>query len=155
MNHKEITFAADRMLGRLAKWLRVLGCDVIYGRHLSGQGLIRAARAEGRLILTRDRALSRKQPPSLLFIDSNDYLEQLRQVVHACDLQPGAGRFTRCLRCNSRLEQRAKELVEKLVPPYVFATQERFSWCRRCQKLYWPETHHQRMIDALGKIAAP
>lgn len=155
MNDKEITFAADRMLGRLAKWLRVLGCDVIYGRHLSGHGLIRAARAEGRLILTHDRSLRRKAPPAMLFIDSNDYVEQLRQVLGACAITPGAGLFTRCLVCNSRLEPRDKELVEKLVPPYVFTTQERFSWCGRCQKLYWPATHQQRMLDALEKIAQP
>ncbi|MBI1993814.1 MAG: hypothetical protein HYS67_05255, partial [Deltaproteobacteria bacterium] len=55
-------FAADRMLGRLARWLRVIGQDVAYGPHLSGYGLIRAARREGRLILTRDRALAKKSP---------------------------------------------------------------------------------------------
>ena len=153
MTDKEIRFAADRMLGRLAKWLRVLGCDVIYGRHLSGHGLIRAARAEGRLILTRDRSLGRKQPPPLLFIDSNDYVEQLRQVLNACGITPGAGLFTRCLVCNSQLQPRAKESVENLVPPHVFATQERFSWCGGCQKLYWPATHQRKMLDALGKIA--
>ncbi len=155
MNDKEITFAADRMLGRLAKWLRMLGCDVTCGRHLSGHGLIRAARTEGRLILTRDRSLRRKQPPPLLFIESNDYVEQLRQVMGACDLRPGAGLFTRCLVCNSRLEPREKDFVEKLVPPHVLATQERFSWCGRCQKLYWPATHQHKMLDALGKIAPP
>ncbi len=155
MSDKEPSFAADRMLGRLAKWLRVLGYDVIYGRHLSGHGLIRAARADGRLILTRDRGLQRKQPAPMLFIDSNDYVEQLRQVMSACDLHPGAGRFSRCLVCNSQLEPRAKESAEKIVPPHVFATQERFSWCGRCQKLYWPATHRQRMLDVLGKIALP
>lgn len=155
MNEKEITFAADRMLGRLAKWLRVLGCDVIYGRHLSGQGLIRAARAEDRLILTRDRALGRKAPPSLLFIDGDDYLEQLRQVMGACDLRPGAALFSRCLECNLRLEARDKDFAEKLAPPQVLATQDRFSWCGRCQKLYWPATHQRRMADLLGKIAPP
>ena len=94
------------MLGRLAKWLRILGHDVIYGQHLSGHGLIRAARADGRLILTRDRSLARKQPPPFLFIESNDYVEQLRQVLRACDLRPGEGLFTRCLVCNSRLQPR-------------------------------------------------
>jgi uncharacterized protein with PIN domain len=48
-----VKFAADRMLGKLAKWLRVMGQDVIYGQHLAGYGLICAARAENRLILTR------------------------------------------------------------------------------------------------------
>jgi len=153
MSDNEVRFAADRMLGRLAKWLRILGYDVIYGRHLSGHGLVRAARADGRLILTRDRSLARKQPPPFVFIESNNYVEQLRQVLRACDLRPGAGYFTRCLLCNSQLQSRSKDSVENLVPAYVFATQERFSWCGRCQKLYWPATHLQKMLDALGKIA--
>ena len=155
MSNKPIAFAADRMLGRLAKWLRILGYDVIYGRHLSGHGLIRAARTDGRLILTRDRSLARKQPPPLLFIDSNDYVEQLRQVLRACALSPGAALFSRCLLCNSQLEPRLKPTVAKLLPPYVFAIQERFSWCGRCQRLYWPATHQQKMLDALRKIAVP
>jgi uncharacterized protein len=150
---KEISFAADRMLGRLAKWLRILGYDVIYGEHLSGRGLIRAARANGRLILTRDRSLQHKQPPPFLFIESNDYFEQLRQVLRVYDLSPGDRLFTRCLVCNSQLQLRSKQAVEKLVPPYVFASQERFSWCGCCQKIYWPATHHQRMLDALAKVA--
>lgn len=150
---KEISFAADRMLGRLAKWLRILGYDVIYGEHLSGRGLIRAARANGRLILTRDRSLRRKQPPPFLFIESNDYVEQLRQVLRVYDLSPGDRLFTRCLICNSQLEPRSKQAVEKLVPPYVFASQERFSWCGCCQKIYWPATHYQKMLDALAKVA--
>ena len=153
MSNNEILFAADRMLGRLAKWLRVLGYDVTYGQHLSGHGLIRAARAEGRLILTRDRSLARKQPPPFLFIDSNDYLEQLRQVLYTCNLRPGQGLFTRCLVCNAQLQTRSKESVEKFVPPFVFASQERFSWCDHCQKLYWPATHQRKMLDVLAKIA--
>jgi len=151
----EIKFAADRMLGRLVKWLRVLGCDAIYGPHLTGYGLIRAARAEERLILTRDRRLKQKQPPPFIMIESDDHREQLRQVVRECRLEVRAARFTRCLRCNSVLQARAKETVAKLVPPYVFSTKERFSWCPRCQRVYWPGTHQQKMFEALGKIAVP
>jgi uncharacterized protein with PIN domain len=149
----EIKFAADRMLGRLVKWLRVLGCDVIYGPHLTGYGLIRAARAEQRLILTRDRRLKQKQPPPFIMIESNDHREQLRQVVRECRLDTGAARFTRCLSCNSLLQARAKETVATLVPPYVFSTGQKFSCCPRCQRVYWPGTHQQKMLEALGKIA--
>ena len=149
----EIRFAADRMLGRLAKWLRVLGCDVIYGSHLTGYGLIRAARAEQRLILTRDRRLKQKQPPEFIFIASDNYRDQLRQVVRECRLEIAGKLFTRCLECNSSLQVRPKEAVKQLVPEYVFATQERFSWCSRCQRVYWPATHQQKMVEELGKIA--
>jgi uncharacterized protein len=148
----EVKFAADRMLGRLAKWLRIIGQDVIYGRHLTGYGLIRAARAEDRLILTRDRRLKQKQPPAFLFIDSNHYREQLRQVIRACGLEPGKNLLARCSECNTLLQSKAKETVEKLVPAYVFSTQEKFSWCPTCRRVYWPATHHQKMLEELKNI---
>ena len=149
----EVKFAADRMLGRLARWLRVLGCDVIYGPHLTGYGLIRAARAERRLILTRDRRLQQKQPPPFVFIESDDYRAQLRQVIGACRLELQGKLFTRCLECNIALETKPKESVEPAVPAYVLATQEKFSWCPRCRRVYWPATHQHKMIEELAKLA--
>jgi uncharacterized protein len=149
---KEVKFAADRMLGKLAKWLRIMGQDVIYGHHLSGYGLIHTARMEHRLILTRDRKLKRKQPPDFLFIESDHYREQLRQVIQACGFSPLDKPFTRCLECNHVLEPRSKVSVEKMVPPYVFATEENFSWCPQCHCVYWPATHHQRMIEELKSL---
>jgi uncharacterized protein len=152
MSQNEIKFAADRMLGRLVKWLRVIGQDVIYGPHLTGYGLIRAGRAEGRLILTRDRRLKQKQPPPFVFIESDHYREQLRQVIKECGLKPGQGLFTRCVTCNTVLQPRSKETVEKLVPPYVFSTQEKFSWCLTCQRVYWPATHLEKMMHELQTL---
>jgi uncharacterized protein with PIN domain len=131
-----------------------MGHDVIYGQHLSGYGLIRAARKENRLILTRDRSLRMKQPPDFLFIESDCYIEQVRQVIRACRLRPSAHPFTRCLECNSVLQPCSKDLVEKIVPPYVFSTQEKFSWCPECRRVYWPATHQQRMLEELRKIEA-
>jgi uncharacterized protein with PIN domain len=150
-----VKFAVDRMLGKLAKWLRIMGQDVIYGPHLSGYGLIRAARQEDRLILTRDGRLKQKQPPEFLFVESDRYREQLRQVVKACELDPLAQAFTRCLECNAVLEPCAKDAVEKSVPPYVFLTQEKFSACTRCRRVYWPATHHEKMLAELRKITSP
>jgi uncharacterized protein with PIN domain len=147
---EDLKFAADRMLGRLVKWLRVLGYDVIYGQHLTGYGLIRAARAEDRLILTRDHRLKQKQPPPYILITSDRYSEQLRQVMQNCRLTKNPERwFSRCLKCNALLQARAKETVQKLVPAYVYSTQEAFSWCPGCQRIYWPATHHQKMVEEL------
>jgi hypothetical protein len=145
-------FAADFMLGRLAKWLRIVGQDVIYGRHLTGYGLIRAARAENRLILTRDRSLKKKQPPRFIFIESDQFREQLAQVIKACGLTVGDNVFTRCVECNSVLQTRSKETVEKVVPEYVFLTQEKFSWCPVCRRIYWPATHLQKMLQELKNL---
>jgi uncharacterized protein with PIN domain len=146
---KEVKFAADRMLGKLAKWLRIMGQDVIYGQHLSGYGLIRAARLENRLILTRDRKLEKKQPPDFLFIESDHFREQLRQVIQTCGLNPMDKPFSRCLEGNLVLQPQSMAAIEKAVPPYVYSTQENFFGCPKCRRVYWPATHHQHMIDEL------
>jgi len=148
-------FAADRMLGRLVKWLRIIGQDVIYGPHLTGYGLIRAARAENRLILTRDRGLKQKQPPPFLFIESDHYRDQLRQVVGQCALKLAADLLTRCIKCNTVLQSRPKEALTTVVPLYVFSSQEKFFSCPTCGRIYWPATHHQKMIEELKNLGLP
>lgn len=146
-------FAVDKMLGRLATWLRLIGCDATYGSHLSGQALVRHARAEGRIILTRDRRLLRvRQCPPLLYVESDHFREQLRQVVAAYQLTPATGLFTRCIRCNVPLIAVAKEQVAAIVPPYVLATQTRFVHCPRCARIYWPATHLDHVRDELHAL---
>lgn len=146
------------MLGRLATWLRLLGFDASYGAHLSGRPLIRHARAEGRVVLTRDHKLSRElNLPPLLFIESDHFREQLRQVVEAFDLIGATQPLSRCSRCNKLLEIVAKNDVAAIVPPYTLETQSRFARCPRCRRVYWPATHLERMqreMAALG-IAYP
>lgn len=142
-------FVADKMLGRLTKWLRIIGQDVTYGPHLSDYGLIRAARREDRLILTRDRGIAKRSPPNYLMIQSDQFREQLKQVVETCRLDPFKNAFTRCVECNTVLQPVSKEAVRERVPPYVFCNQERFSFCLRCQRIYWPATHQQKMLEEL------
>ena len=146
-------FAADKMLGKLARWLRIIGQDVIYGPDLSGAGLVRAARREDRLILTRDRALGRKNPPPYLLIRSDHFREQLRQVIEEFGLEPLKDAFTRCVECNTRFEPITQAEVEGKVPPYVFATQKKFSFCRKCRRVYWPATHQERMMEELKGLS--
>jgi uncharacterized protein with PIN domain len=148
-----LRFAADRMLGRLARWLRVLGHDVSYGPHLAGRTLLASARREQRLVLTRDTRLRRaRNAPPLLFLTSDDFREQLRQVARAVPLANGP-LFGRCLECNRMLEEVAREAVRDRVPAYVFATAGHFHRCSRCGRLYWPATHHAHMrreLETLG-----
>ncbi len=146
---ESLKFAADRMLGKLAKWLRIIGQDVAYGSHLAGYGLIRTARKEGRLILTCDRGIRQKSPPDYLLIESTQFREQLKQVMDAYGLDPFKDAFTRCVECNSLLEPIPKDSVQTKVPPHVFSTQEKFSSCGHCQRVYWPATHLQKMLEEL------
>jgi len=146
-------FAIDKMLGRLATWLRIIGQDATYGGHLSGQALVRHARAEGRTILTRDRRLLR-QPAGvpLLFIESDHFRDQLRQVVAAFQIDPLGHTFTRCARCNEPVVPIAKAEVADRVPPYVLATQTCFARCPRCKRIYWPATHHEHVAKELAAL---
>jgi uncharacterized protein with PIN domain len=153
LQNKELRFVADKMLGRLVRWLRIIGQDVTYGPHLTGNGLIRAARKEGRVILTRDRRLAKKKDlPEHLLLDSDGFREQLKQVIQAYQLDPLSAILTRCAECNSLLESMPKEKVKEKVPAYVFATQEKFSVCRSCQRIYWPATHPQKMLEELKAL---
>ncbi|MCY4487748.1 MAG: Mut7-C RNAse domain-containing protein [Deltaproteobacteria bacterium] len=145
----ELKFAADKMLGRLAKWLRIIGQDVIHGQHLAGQGLVRAATQEHRVMLTRDRRISRRNPDRAILIRDDHFRAQLKQVVEDCGLDPFAGILTRCVECNQPLQPMPKEQVRDTVPPYVFETQDVFSACPACRRVFWPATHQQQMMDEL------
>lgn len=146
-------FAVDKMLGRLATWLRLIGEDATYGPHLSGQTLLRHARTEGRTVLTRDHHVLRlAELPPLLFIVSDRFREQLCEVVAAFNLDPFRHPFTRCSRCNRELVAALKKDVAGSVPPYVLATQDRFVRCPKCRRIYWPATHYQRAIGELRSM---
>lgn len=153
-----VAFAVDTMLGRLARWLRILGHDVAYGPHLHGAGLVACARRERRVILTRDTQLVRDPDlPQHVFVHSDHFREQLREVAAAVPLARAAS-FSRCVECNRPLEETDRDAVRQRVPPYVFATQARFWTCRGCERVFWPATHHARMraeLAALGLAEAP
>ena len=104
-------FAVDKMLGRLARWLRILGHDVADGPHLSGRTLVERARRERRLLLTRDTRLLRDPDlPPHIFVASDHFREQLRQVAAAAPLRD-ATPLSRCLDCNRVLEPVTREQV--------------------------------------------
>jgi uncharacterized protein with PIN domain len=146
-------FAADKMVGRLARWLRIIGQDVVYGPHLTGTTLMQVARREGRMILTRDtRLVRRRNVPPHLFIHSDHFREQFRQVVAAFDLSRPSAIMTRCLDCNEELRETDRSTVRQRVPPYVWATQDRFMTCRRCHRVFWGATHMERMRAELRRL---
>ena len=130
----------DGMLGRLAKWLRILGYDTAYLPDLDDNHLVRLARAEGRILVTSDRELARRRGLACLLIESDDLEEQLQQVISDLKLET-AQPFSRCPVCNTPLQDVEKRLVKDRVPPYVFQTQEQFSLCPQCDRIYWRGTH--------------
>ena len=146
-------FLVDRMLGRLAKWLRILGYDSAYFPQLSPQGLMREGRRQGRIIVTRDtRFLRQKNTPPFVFIRDDRFRDQLRQMVAACQLDLLSHLLTRCSDCNCLLERISKEQVQDRVPEYVWQTQATFFRCPQCHRIYWGATHKERIIDELRRL---
>ena len=125
MTSESLKFIADAMLGRLARWLRILGCDVSYESSISDNDLIARAIREHRIILTMDRKLTeRESAKNSLLIESPSYKEQLKQVITHYNIDYKSGIFTRCLVCNSLLASIEKEKIKDKVPPYVYSTQD-------------------------------
>jgi uncharacterized protein with PIN domain len=146
-------FLADRMLGRLAKWLRILGYDTAYLPQLSPEGVLREGRKQRRIILTRNtRLLRHKDVPPLVFVHSDHFREQLRQVIEECHLDPEQQLLTRCIECNLALEAVAKGEVRSRVPVYVWQTQETFRRCPRCNHIYWGATHRDHVLNELRQL---
>lgn len=146
-------FLADRMLGKLARWLRIVGYDTAYLPQLSPEGVMREARRQGRLILTRDtRLLRRKDAPPFVFVHSDRFREQLQQVVDTLHLDPVRALFTRCVECNRTLEEVTKDKVRDRVPEYVWQTQNEFRRCPECHRLYWGATHRDHVLAELQRL---
>lgn len=149
-------FAADAMLGRLARWLRVLGFDTTYDVSLGDPELVRLADQEGRVLLTRDRHLLRELRPARAHeVRSDAPLEQLREVLAALALSPPAELFTRCLVCNSPLSPPLPAAdAARLLPPAARGLPGPVRRCPGCGRVYWHGSHVRRMRDALERSLA-
>ncbi len=149
-------FIADCMLGRLAKWLRVIGYDAAYERSITDEAILVRAWREKRVLLTRDTGLVRRRAlkrngVEWVLVRSDRPEDQLEQVVRDRRLRVGPRRLlSRCLICNVRTARADRDDVAARVPPYVLETQRRFSRCPRCDRIYWRATHVDRMMDRLA-----
>jgi len=146
-------FLADCNVGRLARWLRALGYDASYHARIEDSELVREAAAENRVLLTRDRDLTRRRVIQTgvvraILIRDDEVTKQLRQVFAELGLELKEA-LTRCIECNSELESRVPAVVAERVPPYVRRTQSRYSECPDCGRIYWASTHWQRMREVL------
>ena len=150
MDERPLKLLADGMLGKLAKWLRLLGYDTAYDNVADDHGLARRARAEGRVLLTRDRELAGRRGLRTLLVESEVLEEQVRQVQDAFGPPPTPA-LSRCAVCNIALEHVSPEDIASRVPPYVVRTQSDFCRCPGCGRVYWPGTHVDGMRERMGE----
>ncbi len=148
-------FVVDSMLGRLARWLRAMGYDTVYVRHVRDGDLLALARSEGRILLTRDARLARSVGEGEAYLVRAERLEaQLDEVVAACGLEPGPGLLSRCLECNHLLTSLRPDALHGRIPPHILASHREFSGCPACGRIYWEGSHAQRMRDRLRRFSA-
>jgi uncharacterized protein with PIN domain len=151
-----LAFFADAMLGRLARWLRILGYDTAYDKVITDEGLIERAIREDRWLLTRDsrlvqRKLLRGRHTLIVSDDVDGQLCQLHRDLKI-DLDLIHQRAYRCADCNVVLTPISHADAAPLVPPFVAQQYREFLRCPRCGRLFWPGTHWHDLARRLIAI---
>jgi uncharacterized protein with PIN domain len=149
-----LRFVADAHLGGLARLLRMAGFDTIYDNSLRDDQVEVLAVEEERLVLTRDRDLLKRRTIAYgCYVRALKAQAQLREVFERLGLAERARPFTRCMHDNAPLRFVSKAAVLGRLPPQVAATQDEFSTCDLCGRVYWKGSHWERMNGMLEQAA--
>jgi hypothetical protein len=143
---RDTKFILDVHLGKLSKYLRMLGFDTIYRNDYDDREIIRIALEERRIILTRDLNLLKvKSVTHGYFIRNQGPKAQVKEVLQHFDLSGEIKPFIRCMHCNGKLGKVAKDEVEDRLKPLTREHFNEFSHCPDCKKIYWEGSHYGRM----------
>ena len=147
------TFAADRTLGKLVKWLRLMGFDTVFESDATALRF-RAFNDSDRIYLTRMRQVNLDIPSGrLIRIDDDTVERQLGQVVSQLHLKYSMLEpYSRCLRCNERLAEISRSETFGAVPDYVWETQSGFRQCPGCRRIFWPGSHVDRSRERMIQL---
>jgi uncharacterized protein with PIN domain len=147
-------FVVDTNLGRLARYLRLLGLDCLYRNNFQDGELARLSSEQNRILLTRDRALlQRKIITHGYFVRETAPRRQVREVLLRFDLRGLLTPFTRCTRCNGAIDTVEKHVIEDRLEPKTRRYFDQFRMCRDCGQVYWKGSHHvraQRLVEELS-----
>jgi uncharacterized protein len=143
-------FIADNNVGKLARWLRLMGYDTLFLGQKDDARMIKIALDEDRVILTKDAEFMKRRLVAngtlrTIHIEQDDPRLQVREVMKTLKLDYHFKPFSLCLECNKPLVARDREEVRSLVPARVFETQIQYTQCPTCHRIYWPGTHWQAM----------
>jgi uncharacterized protein with PIN domain len=153
----EIKFIADNNVGKLARWLRLIGYDTVLFEKKDDSQMIKTALSEGRVILTRDGQFVRRRLVidgrlKAIQIKHDDPVLQVQEVKQTLNLNYHFKPFSLCLECNQELIDRDKKEVQNRVPAHVFKTQAQYTECPACHRIYWRGTHWQAMVKKLQEL---
>jgi len=146
-------FIVDCMLGKLAKWLKIFGFDAQFFSKIEDDELLAIARKQGRILLTRDTGLiQRAKDVETLFLDSEEWKIQVRQVMEHFNLREKVAPHTRCIDCNVELKNLPKKNAKNLVSSFVFERTDSFALCPNCSRVFWRGTHFKDMEIQIQEI---
>jgi len=141
------TFICDVHLGRLCKYLRMLGWDTLYSNHFTPDEMIAISLRERRIILSRSYRLTRHKEVSHSYrIRSSDSLEQVKDLISKLDLSDRINPLTRCLNCNAMLVPVDKQAVIQLLQDRTAKYYNEFFKCPDCNQIYWKGSHFENML---------
>ncbi len=146
-------FILDVHLGKLARYLRMLGFDALYRNNYSDDEIVSISGMEARAILTKDKGILKHNKVNRgYYVRNSNPEEQLSEVVLRFDLNKSINEFTRCLECNTILKKIEKNEVADRIPRKVKERQIDFYICNSCNKIYWPGSHYIKMKEMIKKI---
>ena len=143
------------MLGKLTRWLRILGYDVTYFRGIKDKNLIKMANSESRVLLTRDQELAHQalnKGVKTFFVKKTDNLETLVDLANWFDLNLEIKlNISRCPKCNNLIRLVSKESVIQEIPELTALHYNEFWKCIGCGQVYWQGAHWKMIIKTLEK----
>ncbi len=150
---REPKFVLDVHLGKLTRYMRMMGFDTIYKNNYEDDELIKVSLDDKRTILTRDREiLKRNDVTHGYWVRNENPEEQLKEIIERFDLKNQIKEFTKCLECNELLKKVEKELVIEQLPPKVKEWYNEFYLCPQCSRIYWKGSHYESMQKIISRI---
>lgn len=157
MSNKKPIFFVDAMLGNLATKLRLLGFDSLYSSSIEDDELLRVAKRENRVIISKDVQLAEKAKKYEIIaisITNGSEIDQFFQINEKIKLGKCVvgGNTSRCPICNGELKHIEKKDVSSKVPSGVFENINDFWICNKCEKIYWEGTHIRNLEKFTAKL---
>ena len=149
---RQVLFAADVHLGKLAGYLRLAGFDTVYRNDWDDSDLIETALREHRVIVTRDRGLLKRAAVTHGYLVRETMPRaQLREVLSRFDLWEALRPLSRCSVCNSLVEAVDADMVKGAVPLGTARSFKEFWRCTGCGKVYWRGAHYRSLETLLRR----
>lgn len=150
---RDLHFIADTNLGRLARYLRMLGFDTLYRNDFEDRQIVDLSVNEHRIILTRDRGILKYNAVTHgYWVRHIHIMKQVREVVDRFDLQRQIAPFSRCMVCNGIVAPVGKADVMDRLEEGTKRDFDTFFQCRACGKIYWKGSHYQRMMKLIEAV---